>query len=211
MKYKNFRDFRIRRTCDKKYKTCEPYRKYLQKDFKHRCAYCNTLDFIVKPLSYHIEHYIPRDTFKKKKPELETSYNNLMYACPKCNQKKGELFEGDNELERLDNDLFYNPVNVDYNEIFYRDEYGTIGSNDEKGRNMITLLELYKPIYNIAWLLDEIIVTREEIKNKLEKLDDDNIRKELQEALNKINNYYIEVDTVFKNNYYNSTYKLKDL
>ena len=209
MKYKDFRNFRIVRNCNKKYKTCEPYRKFLEKDFKHRCAYCNTLDFVVKPLSYHIEHYIPYNTFKDKKPELNNTYENLMYACPKCNLKKGDLFEGDSELNNLENELFYNPVDVDYNEIFYRDEYGTIDSDDEKGRKMITLLELYKPIYNIAWLLDEIITTRDKIKNKLENEISEETRKELQEALDKINEYYVEVDTVFKNNYYNSTYQLE--
>lgn len=210
MKYKDFRNFRIIRNCKNKYRSCESYRKYLEKDFRHRCAYCNTLDFIVKPLSYHIEHYIPYNTFKNKRPELNVSYENLMYACPKCNLKKGDLFEGDAELNKLDNELFYNPVNVDYNEIFYRDEYGTIDSEDEKGRNMIALLELYKPIYNIAWLLDEIITTRNNIKNTLEKPISKEVSKELRDALEKINEYYIEVDAIFKSNYYNSTYKLKE-
>ena len=106
--------------------------------------------------------------------------------------------------------MFYNPVTVDYNNIFYRDEFGTINSDDEKGRNMITTLELYKSIYNIAWLLDEIIITRNKIKDKLQEQIDKEVKKELEEALKIINEYYIEVDTIFKNEYYNSTYELKE-
>lgn len=211
MKYKDFRDFKIVRTCNKKYKNCKSYQKYLEKDFKHRCAYCNTLDFVVKPLPYHVEHYIPYNVFKDKNLDLDNEYQNLMYACPKCNFKKGDLFEGDMELKEIDNKLFYDPVKVDYNDIFYRNEYGTIGSDDEKGRNMITLLELYKPIYNIAWLLDEIITTKTKIESKLQQPLSDDVRSELECALTKINEYYIEVDAVFKNNYYNSTYRLKGL
>lgn len=208
MRYQNFRNFRITKTCSKTLKPYQAYKPYLKKDFHDRCAYCNTLDFIIAPLPYHIDHYIPKKIFNSKRPELETNYDNLMYSCPKCNRKKGDLYKGDITVEKIENELFYNPVEVDYNEVFYRDEYGTINSEDEKGRNMINLLELYKPIYNITWLLDEILTTKQKIENKLTQNIKQEVRQKLEDALRQLKDYYFEVESVFKSNYYNKNYYL---
>ena len=50
MKYDEFRNFKITRTCNKEYKRYKSYKKFLKKDFHNRCAYCNTWDFIIEPL-----------------------------------------------------------------------------------------------------------------------------------------------------------------
>ena len=93
MKYKDFRNFKIKRTCNKKFEDYKKYKEYLAKDFNHRCAYCNTRDDIIEPLYFTIDHYVPRDSFKGKNENLENDYNNLMYACPKCNFAKGKKYE----------------------------------------------------------------------------------------------------------------------
>ena len=54
MKYDEFRNFRITRTCNKEYKPYKSYKKFLKKDFHNRCAYCNTWDFIIEPLGFAI-------------------------------------------------------------------------------------------------------------------------------------------------------------
>ena len=83
MKYDEFRNFKITRTCNKEYKRYKSYKKFLKKDFHNRCAYCNTWDFIIEPLGFAIDHYVPRKTFKNIDKTFSNNYNNLMYVCPK--------------------------------------------------------------------------------------------------------------------------------
>lgn len=109
---------------------------------------------------------------------------------------------GDRKELKIENELFYNPVEVDYNEIFYRNEYGGIDSEDEKGRKMIASLRLYRSLYNFAWMLEALCHTAEKLENKIK---DENIpeskRKQYEEALNIINNYYRKVHILFKKSY----------
>lgn len=93
MRYKNFRDFKIKRTCSKKFSDYKKYKEYLAKDFMHRCAYCNTLDNVIEPLYFTVDHYVPRDVFKGRNDTLDNDYNNLMYTCPKCNFAKGSKYK----------------------------------------------------------------------------------------------------------------------
>lgn len=93
MKYKDFRNHIIKRTCNKKLKDYTSYKKYLAEDFKHRCAYCNTLDSIASPMLFTVDHFVPRDVFKEKNISLDTDYNNLMYSCIKCNLAKSNKYE----------------------------------------------------------------------------------------------------------------------
>lgn len=106
-----------------------------------------------------------------------------------------------NEL-KIQNELFYNPVEVDYNEIFYRNEYGGIDSEDNKGKKMIASLRLYRSLYNFAWMLEELCRTAEKLEKKIEdEKISENKRKKYIEALNKINNYYRKVNILFKRSY----------
>lgn len=136
-----------------------PYRMYrtdLQKDFMGRCCYCNMSDELITT-SFHIDHFIPRKEFEGKKNSLLEDYNNLMWACPKCNLSKKDQYSGDiMSTNKIENGLFYNPVEVDYNSIFYRDNRGVICSDDEKGKQMIKALKLYRPVHRIGWLVERL-------------------------------------------------------
>lgn len=202
MKYDEFRDFKIKRTCNKEYKRYKSYKKFLKKDFHNRCAYCNTWDYIIEPLGFAIDHYVPRKTFKKIDKTFDNNYNNLMYVCPKCNREKSDKFKGNTDNLEIKNDLFYNPVEKDYNEIFYRNQFGGIDSEDKKAREMMKKLKLYRPLYNFAWLLEKLINTREKIKSKIEEQGISSEKKEkLEECLIKVNDYYIDMEKLFKKSY----------
>lgn len=160
-----FKNHEIKRTCNKVYKNPSSYKKSLRKDFCGHCAYCNLNEEWVAPLSFETEHFIPRDAFEKAgRTDLDTDYQNLMFSCPLCNRLKGDLFEGDIPEYEIINPFFYNPAEVDYNEIFYRDEKGIIHSDDELGKQMIKILQLYRPTKQMAWFLDEL----QEIHNRIE-------------------------------------------
>ena len=102
--------------------------------------------------------------------------------------------------------MFYNPVEVDYNKIFYRNEYGGIDSQDEKGRKMITSLKLYHSFYNLAWMLEELNTTAEKLEKKKDdkKLSEEK-RKQYEQAFNIINNYYRKVNLLFQKCYREKT------
>ena len=89
-----FRDFMIKRNCNEEYSDYHRYKPFLRTDFNKRCAYCNLSEERITTY-FEIDHYIPKDAFKDIRPELETDYNNLMFACRKCNSEKSSMFKGD--------------------------------------------------------------------------------------------------------------------
>lgn len=196
MKY-DFRSYRIRRSCNKKYSQYSRYKKWLKKDFHARCAYCNLRDDrITTP--FEIDHFIPRDAFKTVRPELDCLYDNLMYTCKKCNNAKSGHYDGDIYEGSITNNYFYNPVETDYNEIFYRNEMGSICSEDAKGLSMIARLKLNRCIHNLAWICDRL----DEVLTKLEaKLKDapegSTQREEYLKAQSQLLKYYHDCNNIF--------------
>lgn len=182
MKYADFKEHEIKRTCKKSFDDESKYRKYLREDFQHRCCYCNMDERLITQ-SYHIDHFIPKKAFKGKRDSLKTDYNNLMWACPKCNMSKSGKYEGDLiHNPRIENELFYNPVETDYNSIFYRNELGGIDSDDPKGRDMIHLLKLYRPIHNLVWLVERLDRFCETLERQIKKEADPERKKLLESA-----------------------------
>jgi len=118
MKISNFGNHIITRTCKKKYIDYHRYKKYLQTDFSHRCCYCNLSEETMGTIEFQIDHFIPKKHFINVRDELDTAYENLMLSCPKCNRAKSDQYEGDIESPQIENKLFYNPDQVDYNAIF---------------------------------------------------------------------------------------------
>ena len=196
-----FRNFIIKRTCDKTYKDYHSYKNDLEKDFHKRCAYCNLNKEMITS-HFEIDHYIPRKIFEKVWPELETDYNNLILSCPKCNHVKGDKYQGDLSKKIIDNELFYDPVKIDYATIFYRNEIGEIVSDDSKGRKMINLLELYKPIHSLAFICDFLKETIEKLESKISTLDETSqLCIKFKDLLKSIKAYYSDCRDVFIANY----------
>ncbi len=198
MKYAEFKEHKIQRTCTKKFHTPQKYKKYLQKDFHGRCGYCNMSEELVT-VSFHVEHFVPEKIFKGKKDYLRTDYNNLMWSCPKCNLSKGDKYQGDlSGSSEIVNELFYNPAKIDYNQIFYRNELGGIDSDDPKGREMINTLKLYRPVHNLAWLLEQL----EKLCDRLETLQEqeqDPVKKLILEAaLGKVAMKCVNIERLFR-------------
>ena len=146
------------------------YKKYLKKDFNSKCAYCNVSDEqITTP--FEIDHFVPSKICEEyNRHDLITDYSNLIYSCKKCNLAKSDLYNGSRIPEELSNDRFYNPIDVDYNNIFYRNIIGGIDSQDIKGRNMIVDLKLYRVFHNYAWISEELFRVRSEIDSKIDKI-----------------------------------------
>ena len=153
------------------------YITYLKQDFHNRCAYCNTLDERVMQ-NFEIDHFIPSKVFKDIEPGLETDYYNLVYSCPKCNRSKGSKCKLGYSNGRYVNTMFYHPREIDYNEIFYRNEYGSICSDDSIGIVMINELKLFKPVYALSYVCERINEVRELLEQYLSIHTDEEIRHE---------------------------------
>lgn len=203
---RNFRDYKITRTCTKKYDDYHSYARFLREDFNHRCAYCNLLDTqITTP--FEVDHFIPQDVFKDEWPELKTLYGNLVYSCKKCNVAKSNQYKGDISKRKIKNDLFYEPEETDYGTIFYRGDDGGIRSDDEKGRDMISKLKLYRPIHNLAWICEITKKTLDKLSVQIDKAGKDSAKgKKLQEAKEELQDYYEDCIAVFLANYNNNKF-----
>lgn len=210
MKYKDFRNYKIVRNCKKEYKDYKSYLPNLADDFKHRCAYCNTHDKYMSQ-GYSIDHFIPREAYKKANlTELEFDYNNLMYCCPKCNSSKCSQYSGNIHDGSYKNEFFYNPVDIDYNDIFYRNDYGGISSEDVKGKDMIIRLKLFSPIYNFSFLIEEVTEVVDKLEKKIQETTDLNEKEYYSKAYIKLNNFLRKITVLFNCNYYNNSVKMDD-
>lgn len=203
---RTFRDYKITRTCTKKYSDYHSYTRFLREDFNHRCAYCNLLDTqITTP--YEVDHFIPENAFKKEWPELKVTYGNLVYSCKKCNGAKGDQYAGTIVEGEIKNDFFYEPEETDYGEIFYRGDDGGIQSDDEKGRDMISRLRLYRPIHNLAWICEITKGTLDKLSAQIALVGEESEKgKKLQEAREQLRDYYDDCMAVFLANYNNNKF-----
>ena len=171
----------VRSYSGEKWKTNKTNKKYLAKDFDHRCAYCDDWDkYNGGERSYHVEHFAPKEKF----PALKYVYDNLLYACPYCNEAKSDKWPSNKpEISVVRNRGFIDPCTEKYYKYIYRNEDGSIGYNGELGKYIYNELNLYlkrhQANYNLVRVnrkIDEleIIIQRKKEKGeeveKLEKL-----------------------------------------
>lgn len=208
----DFRNYKIIRTCTKKYADYKSYKPFLAEDFNHRCAYCNLLDSEITSF-FEIDHFVPQAEIDKN-PDysfLKQDYNNLVYACRNCNGEKSDLFEGNIKDAPYGNNRFYDPVKKDYNEVFYRNNSGTICSNDTKGKNMIVDLKLYRPINNLAWICEQLDMLSHRLDD-FEKSEEDPKRKQLiKDAKTEALWYYLKCKKIHIANYNNKKFSISDV
>ena len=114
--------------------------------------------------------------------------------------EEGDQYEGDIESPHIENRLFYNPDQVNYNSIFYRDELGQIASDDPKGKAMIRRLKLYRPIHSYAWILEKLTHIIERLDERVSvAIGDEKVR--LEEKRNQLSNEYFKIYRQFVASY----------
>lgn len=209
MKIDEFKSHTITRSSPKPKNKYTDYRNDLKHDFCGRCAYCNLSDdSITTP--FEIDHFVPQMAFKDIRPELMTDYNNLIYSCKKCNNAKRGQFEGDLSVPHPTNELFYDPVLVDYNNIFYRNELGAIASDDAKGKQMIKILKLYRPIHILGWLCEKMNTTADKLQKEIKYEKDQDRKRILEKALSNIESLYRKYSRIFIASYNDSSFSFYD-
>ena len=124
-----------------------------------------------------------------------------MYSCPICNRLKSDIFEGNVPETGITNPFFYNPVDIDYNIIFERDDMGRICSNDELGKAMIKRLQLYRPTKQMAWFLEELKWTYDAIESRISKEKNPKQIERLERAQEKLGNILYRRHRYFVHSY----------
>ena len=186
----------IKRTCKRIENDYNCYLDDLIIDFHDRCGYCDT-PFNLAP-SREIDHFIPQSVCKYfGKSYLINSYDNLVLSCVKCNRRKSAKCSNNTNNTKLENNLFYDPGVVDFNKIFYRNEFGMICSDDKKGKTMISELRLHNPIYTIAWFIEMLDITIKKYDSAYGKSDDIEIIK----IISMLKSKEIEMHNLFVSNY----------
>jgi len=117
--------------CEEHHDEYGGYRDRLRELFDHKCCYC-TLNEGENDFGYfNIDHFRP----KKKFPHLETAYENLYYACQRCNVYKRDNWISkaagcirncnlceNKKCEDIDYLRFIDPCKEDPLEFFLEDE-----------------------------------------------------------------------------------------
>lgn len=163
---------------------------YLRNDFHFECAYCRMREQDTGVLG---ENYFEKDHFVARNSGADMdldSYDNMVYACSKCNGNKS-----DNNAELLLNpceDDIYQGTNPHVKNLGKTGQYQLVG-NTEKGRQYINILQLNSKFYR-------------EMRERQEQADAAN--NELKKLMNEIcgvadvpDEFLLKFKSLMKNNF----------
>ncbi|HWB13028.1 MAG TPA: hypothetical protein VG826_27630 [Pirellulales bacterium] len=107
------------------------YKPFLRDEFAFRCVFCleRELWYPNRAASFSVEHFAPKSTDAVK----ECDYENLFYACVRCNSFK------QTKITRLD------PTRVAYADHFRVDVNGLIEGLSNDAKKLIDVLHLNDP------------------------------------------------------------------
>ncbi len=126
----------VRRHGPRGYRDYGDYKPFLRDEFTFRCVYCleRELWYPNREGSFSADHFTP----KAIDPNRETDYDNLVYACVRCNSYKQA------NLISLD------PAQVAFSAHFTVAEDGHITGLSEPAKDLIELLDLdHDPALNV--------------------------------------------------------------
>ncbi len=109
------------------------YRNWLRDEFSFRCIYClRREEWLTLSADFEIDHFLP----KSGHPDAEKDYDNLVYACNRCNRTKAAKYLPD-------------PQSVAYGLSLAVDANGEIRALNQEGENLIDALGLDDADYTL--------------------------------------------------------------
>lgn len=149
------------------WRTNRSNKKRLINDFEHKCAYCDDLDrYSGGSKMYHVEHFAPKEKF----PELEYTYDNLLYACPFCNISKSNKWPSNSsKISVVGNEGFVNPCTSEYDLHLGRRENGEIYYLTPLGEYMFYELKLYLQRHELIYNLERVHLKLKEVKIEIDR------------------------------------------
>ena len=161
----------IRRDLDARPKYTD-YRDDLRADFNGSCGYCDDSDEFVDRICFHIDHFAP----KKKFPDLESVYSNLVYACRFCNIGKSDYWIGNDPSIPNDGSRgFIDPCDDQYDDHLERNSTGAIISKSKLGLYMMNRLNLQLIRHQALWNSRRARSLREEITQLIIRYNEANL------------------------------------
>ncbi|AKB81441.1 hypothetical protein MSBR3_0863 [Methanosarcina barkeri 3] len=168
------------------------YKEDLRQDFKKCCGYCGDEEcWGGGKRVFHIDHFVPRKILVNISEE---SYNNLVYSCFYCNNKKRADWPTGNENVHNDGIKGYiDPCDPTYGQQFMRNDLGEIIPLTPLGNYMYSRLGLSLRRHPLIWnlcRLEKRIVKLKEL-HKIGKLNENT--KEFLEVLIEYTEYIEEL------------------
>ncbi len=109
----------------------------LQIDFHFHCGYCGSYDGF-RHTYYEVDHFVPKSFFEKNNNITYCQYNNLVYSCKFCNNKKlAQWPSNDETIQNLNNEGYVDPCDTDFDNHIYRTQKGSIRWNTDLGKWMV--------------------------------------------------------------------------
>ena len=137
------------------------YRDDLQRDFMGACGYCGDDDLRADRVCFHIDHFAPKKLF----PDLECSYENLVYACRFCNVSKSDHWIGKDAAIHNDGERgFVDPCSDQYEIHLTRDPSGRIIAVTPLGAYFARRLRLGLLRHELLWQARRARALRDEVK-----------------------------------------------
>ena len=159
-------------------------REALKEDFAGLCGYCGKNSRYL-PYNYEIDHFVP----KTIAPERINDYQNLVFACRKCNRIKGSKWPTNDKTISNDGRIgFVDPAADEYDVHLSRDEQGRIVFNTDLGKNMYELLRFDIRRTELFWAI-ETLYSIQEVFEKLHR--EGKLRKEEM-------SFYISLNEILK-------------
>jgi 5-methylcytosine-specific restriction endonuclease McrA len=179
----------------------------LQTDFYFHCGYCGSYDGF-RHTYYEVDHFVPKSLFEKNNIITYCQYDNLVYSCKFCNNKKHAKWPSNDEtIHNVNNEGFVDPCNADYDNHLKRTEKGSIRWKTDLGKWMVEkgfkfderdfAIKLLWEINQIRKILD--LLADELLTNK-EGSDDYNL---IYMEMGKMAPKYFLLDKILMN-YYNN-------
>jgi hypothetical protein len=115
------------------YASHRDYRKWLRDEFTFRCVYCLRREtWLALSADGEIDHFLPR----RDRPDLVCDYDNLVYACNRCNRGKAAEYVPD-------------LATVGYGRCLRVDDEGRIHWLNQEGRDLVEALGLDNEDYTL--------------------------------------------------------------
>ena len=142
-----------RRSDQKVFADYHAYRKSLKEDFHGCCGYCDDSDRF-SDVQFQIDHFVPKAVMNNI---AENDYENLVYACRRCNRAKWDKWPtGDENIPNNGVDGFVDPCDAIYDQQFERNERGEIIPLTALGNWMWNEMDLGNAAHRIIWMLTQI-------------------------------------------------------
>lgn len=172
-----------------KWITNKSNKEHLIVDFDHKCAYCDDSDkYAGGSKMYHIEHFAPKEKF----PELEFTYDNLLYACPYCNISKSNKWpSNDSNINVVGYEGFVDPCTQEYNAHLNRREDGSIYYISPLGEYMYYELKLYLQRHQLIYNLSRVHMKLRDVRKEIDR------RESLQKPVEDLKKLYKDLCVVF--------------